>query len=89
MSTANLVNAVRIRTRIDSETLHLPELRALIGQEVEIIVLSGLPVPRAEPVGSIDQLRSKLPDDPFGPEFEGTIRRWRQEPWVSRPDEGE
>lgn len=33
-----MTNALRIRTRIDSETLHLPELRPLIGKEVEITV---------------------------------------------------
>ena len=34
-----MTNALHIRTRVDSETLHLPELRPLIGKEVEIIVL--------------------------------------------------
>jgi hypothetical protein len=29
---------VRIRRRIDSETLHLPELKALIGKTVEIVI---------------------------------------------------
>ena len=33
------MEAVRIRTRLDSETLHIPDLRAIIGKEVEIIVL--------------------------------------------------
>ena len=33
------MNAVRIRRRVESETLHLPELRPLIGKDVEIIVL--------------------------------------------------
>jgi hypothetical protein len=32
------MNAIRIRKRIDSETLHLPELRPLIGKTVDIIV---------------------------------------------------
>lgn len=30
---------VRIRRKLESETLHLPELRPLIGKNVEIIVL--------------------------------------------------
>jgi hypothetical protein len=34
------MNAVRIRRKLDSETLHLPELKPLVGQTVEIIVLS-------------------------------------------------
>ena len=34
-----MTNPLRIRTRVHSETLHLPELRPLIGKEVEIIVM--------------------------------------------------
>ena len=33
------MNAIRIRRTIESETLYLPELKPLIGQMVEIIVL--------------------------------------------------
>jgi hypothetical protein len=33
------MNAIRITRRVDSETLHLPELRPLMGRDVEIIVL--------------------------------------------------
>ena len=33
------MNAIRITKRIDSDMLHVPELRPLIGREVEIIVL--------------------------------------------------
>jgi hypothetical protein len=33
------MSAIRIRRTIDSETLSLPELRPLLGKEVEIIVL--------------------------------------------------
>jgi len=33
------MNAIRIRKTIDSETLHLPELRPLLGRTVEIIVI--------------------------------------------------
>ncbi|HEY7311129.1 MAG TPA: hypothetical protein VH643_17320 [Gemmataceae bacterium] len=33
------MNAIRIRKTIDSETLHLPELKPLLGRTVEIIVL--------------------------------------------------
>lgn len=35
------MNAIRIRKTLESETLHLPELRPLIGRTVEIIVLEG------------------------------------------------
>jgi hypothetical protein len=34
------MHAIRIRKKLDSETLNLPELRSLLGQTVEIIVLS-------------------------------------------------
>jgi hypothetical protein len=33
------VNAIRIFRRLDSETVYLPELRDMIGKNVEIIVL--------------------------------------------------
>jgi len=33
------MNAIRIRRKLESDTPHLPELKPLIGKEVEIIVL--------------------------------------------------
>jgi len=33
------MNAIQIRKRIESETLHLPELREMIGKTVQIIIL--------------------------------------------------
>jgi hypothetical protein len=33
------MNVIRIHKQIDSETLHLPELKPLIGKRVEIIVI--------------------------------------------------
>ena len=33
------MNAIRLRRTIDSETLHLPELKPFVGRMVEIIVL--------------------------------------------------
>ncbi len=32
------MTAIRIRRHIDSETLHLPELKAFLGQDVDILV---------------------------------------------------
>jgi hypothetical protein len=32
------MNAIRIETTIDSDTLHLPQLKPLVGKSVEIIV---------------------------------------------------
>lgn len=43
------MNAIRIRKTLDSETLNLPELRPLVGQSVEIIVLVEEPVPGIRP----------------------------------------
>ena len=86
-----MTNALRILTRVDSETLHLPELRALIGKEVEIIVLeNGADARNGQPrtVESIEQLRSALPGDPFGPTFDETLRSWREEPWRADEPEG-
>jgi hypothetical protein len=37
------MSAIRVKTIIDSETLYLPELRAFIGHEVEIIVVDQEP----------------------------------------------
>lgn len=43
------MNAIRIRTTLDSETLHLPELRSLVGRSVEIIVLEDETAPAIRP----------------------------------------
>ena len=41
------MNAIRIRKRIDSDTLHIPELKGMIGRIVEIIVLDEAMSPAA------------------------------------------
>ncbi len=33
------MNAIKIERHLDSETLHLPELRGLLGRDVEITVI--------------------------------------------------
>ena len=43
------MNAIRIRKKLDSDTLHLPELRPLLGQNVEIIVLAEGTLPAVTP----------------------------------------
>lgn len=45
------MSAIHVRRRLDSETLHLPELRPLIGKTVEIIVREE---GAAEPAGPYD-----------------------------------
>jgi hypothetical protein len=42
------MNFIRIHRRIDSETLHLPELKPLIGKNVEILIREEPPIPRTE-----------------------------------------
>ena len=37
--------AIRIRKKLDSETLHLPELRPLLGRNVEIVIHETLESP--------------------------------------------
>jgi hypothetical protein len=44
-----MMNAIRIRKQIDSETLHLPELKDMIGKTVEIIVLEETAAPTPTP----------------------------------------
>jgi len=39
------MQAVRIHKRVDSETIHLPALRPMIGRDVEIIILDDQPPP--------------------------------------------
>ena len=39
------MNAIRLRRRVDSDTLHLPELNEMLGRTVEIIILDDTPVP--------------------------------------------
>jgi hypothetical protein len=46
------MNAIRIRKTIDSDTLHLPELKDMIGRTVEIIVLEE-PVTAIGPLGFV------------------------------------
>ena len=49
MSTVTPAGTIRIRRRIESETLHLPELKGLVGQEVEITVRAAPTAPRSGP----------------------------------------
>jgi len=43
------MNAIRIRKKVDSDTLYLPELRPLLGRTVEIIVLEEESSPAIRP----------------------------------------
>ena len=39
------MNAIRVRRRVDSDMLHLPELKTVLGKMVEIIILEETPQP--------------------------------------------
>lgn len=53
------MNALRIRTHVDSETLHLPALKQIIGKDVEIIVL-------VEPSDFTNHKRKRVPGSAKG-----------------------
>ena len=74
------MNAIRIRTRIESETLTLPELKPLIGRAVEIIVLDDLPPFTGEPqVETRETMFGLLPPQmPQTPEERAAeLEQWR------------
>lgn len=43
------MNAIRVRKKLESDTLHLPELQAFIGKEVEIVVSETPAIPLVSP----------------------------------------
>lgn len=63
------MHAIRIRRKLDSETLSLPELRPFVGQTVEIIVLSEEFVPGIRPGSgdweAFDRLAREITDYDF------------------------
>ena len=38
------MNAIRIRRQVDSDLLHVPELKGMLGKTVEIIILEETPM---------------------------------------------
>jgi hypothetical protein len=46
------MNTIRIQTRLESTTLHLPELSSLVGKRVEILVSDSDGVGAIEALGS-------------------------------------
>ena len=66
------MNAIRIRKKIDSDTLHIPELQSMMGQEVEIVVQQASPnsVDQVDPQAfwtskTVDQLAAEQGVGPF------------------------
>src|SRR5437763_9555042 len=54
------MQAIRVTQTLASETLHLPELRPLIGKQVEIIVLADEPSPGTSMPATDEALRYPL-----------------------------
>ena len=88
-----MINAIRIRTLIESDSLRIPELAGLIGKRVEILVLedeaaaAGAPLPGASadppPSGQrvLGSLRGLMhvPDDFDDPLPEEVLRAFEGE----------
>jgi hypothetical protein len=68
------MNAIRIRKKLDSDTLHLPELRPLLGRTVEIIVLEEESAPAIRPGtgdwAAFDRLAREITDYDFDAQTE-------------------
>jgi hypothetical protein len=56
------MNAVRIRRKLDSDTLHLSELKPPIGKNVEIIVLEEQPLAIIAGTGDWEAARKAVED---------------------------
>ena len=55
------MTTIRIRKRVDSDTLHLPELKAFIGKTVEIVVVEQPAAPAAGPFETRDTMFARMP----------------------------
>lgn len=72
------MNAIRVHTRIDSETLHLPELREMIGKSVQITIREE--AERAEtPLETLQTFFGHKPERSLSTEEEEADRRRLQE----------
>ncbi|KYF98267.1 MULTISPECIES: hypothetical protein [unclassified Sorangium] len=73
-----MANAIRIHTQVTSETLHIPELSALVGKNVEVIILEEEPAPRrpTPPARKLGALRGlfDVPEDFDAPLPEDMLR---------------
>ncbi|WP_155799050.1 hypothetical protein [Sorangium cellulosum] len=80
---STMANAIRIHTQVTSETLHIPELSALVGKNVEVIILEVESAPRGPtpPARELGALRGlfEVPDD-----FDAPIHRRQMEPSLPR-----
>lgn len=62
------MNAIRIRRKLESDTPHLPELKPLVGKNVEIIVFEDV-VPNA-PADAVDS--------PVENRLQGSVLRYEE-----------
>ncbi|WP_437791857.1 hypothetical protein [Sorangium sp. So ce693] len=73
-----MANAIRIRTQVTSDILHIPELSALAGKNVEVIILEEESAPRrlTPPTRTLGALRGlfDVPDDFDAPLPEDMLR---------------
>ncbi|MGK3960673.1 DUF2281 domain-containing protein [Sorangium sp. So ce118] len=75
-------NVIRIHTQITSDTLHIPELSARVGRNVEVIILEEESAPRSTPTPPTRELGAlrglfEVPDDFDAPLPEGMLRAFK------------
>jgi hypothetical protein len=71
------MTAIRIRTTVDSETLHLPELKPLVGRTVDITISAG-PDPATR--DAFHDLLAKVPaSEAMWADRQATLRGWQAE----------
>ncbi|HUY31996.1 MAG TPA: hypothetical protein VMV69_04385 [Pirellulales bacterium] len=69
------MSAIHIRKTVDSETLHLPELKPLLGRIVDITILAG---PDAGARGAFHDLLRTVPEsEAMWAERQATLRGWQ------------
>jgi len=72
------MNAIRIRKHIDSDTPHLPELRALIGKTVEIIILDETAGPEFKQLETEETFFGLAPPPPTPEEQAADFQKLRE-----------
>ena len=74
------MDALRICTHVDSDTLHLPDLKQMIGKDVEIIVLVESPntrfLKRPRTPGSAKGMMT------MADQFQSITKRWPNTSWI-------
>ncbi|HET6572833.1 MAG TPA: hypothetical protein VFG68_04465 [Fimbriiglobus sp.] len=73
------MNAIHIHKTLDSDTLHLPELRPLIGRRVEIVVREEQPAAEVRDQFYAELARAPETAEAFAAQ-QATYRRWRADP---------